>query len=185
MEAPDLDIAMIHHNLALVPRFGLPVGYTLRNYRAGDLPKWLAVQHASDPYYVATAEVFRESMPGDDSYLAERVLFVVDPTGREVGSASAWSDAELHGREIGHVHWVAVIAEAQGQGIAKPLISAVCRVMQQFGFQEAYLETNTRRLPAINLYLHMGFVPYVRTETEQAGWDAIAPALKYPIARNL
>jgi GNAT superfamily N-acetyltransferase len=184
MELPDLDIAMIHHNLAQVPHIALPVGYSIRHYQAGDLPIWLAVQHAGDPYYVATAEVFHESMPGDESYLAERVLFIVDPSGREVGSAAAWSDAALHGREIGHVHWVAIIAEMQGKGLAKPMMSTVCAVMQQLGFAEAYLETNTRRLPAVNLYLQMGFVPYIRNATEHAGWQAIAPLLKYSIARE-
>jgi ribosomal protein S18 acetylase RimI-like enzyme len=181
MEVPNLDIAMIHHNLALVPHVDLPAGYSIRNYHARDLPIWLAVQHASDPYYVATAEVFHESMPGADSYLAERVLFVLDAQGREVGSAVAWSDAELHGREIGHVHWVAIVSEAQGKGLAKPMMSAVCARMQQLGFAEAYLETNTRRLPAVNLYLRLGFVPYIRNEAEHAGWQTIAPLLKYSI----
>jgi ribosomal protein S18 acetylase RimI-like enzyme len=182
MQLPDVDIVMIQHDLATTPQVALPNGYSMRPYRDGDIPVWVAVQNAADPYFVATAESFTETMPGNTQYLAERVLFLVDPTGNEIGSIAGWNDSFVEDREIGHIHWVAIIEAAQGRGLAKPMLSAACAVMQRNGYNEAYLETNTRRLPAINLYLQFGFVPYVQNETQREAWRAVAPYLKHPLS---
>jgi ribosomal protein S18 acetylase RimI-like enzyme len=120
-------------------------------------------------------------MPGDTERLSQRVLFLVDPSGSDIGSIIAWNDAELDGRDRGRIHWVAIVAEAQGRGLSKPMMSAACDALRKLGYTEAYLVTYTGLVPAINLYLAFGFKPHARNEAEREAWRTVAPHLKVPI----
>jgi GNAT superfamily N-acetyltransferase len=176
-----MDVVMVHRDLSCAPRFAFPTGYAMRAYREGDVPTWVCIQQTGDPFYKATAEDFAKYMPGDDAYLAQRVLFLMNPAGEDIGSITAWSDSDFEGREIGHIHWVAIVAAEQGRGLGKPMISAACDVLRELGYSAAYLETNTERIPALNLYLRCGFRPHARNEAEREAWRAVAPRLKIPI----
>lgn len=71
------------------------------------------------------------------------------------------------------VHWVAIAPCAQGRGLAKPLMTNICRRLRDLGHQRAYLTTAPERIVAINLYLKFGFVPVFKGETERAVWQEI------------
>lgn len=178
-QLPNVDVNMLHRDLRRAPSFPLPHGYRMRPYRPGDLDTWLWIQ-AADPFFVPTAETFAASMPGDDAYLGSRVLFLLDPAGAAIGTITAWSSAKLTGEEIGQIHWVALVPTARGRGLGKPLLSTACAALRERGYSRAFLETNTRRVPALNLYLQFGFEPLLRDEGEQAAWRAIAPHLRSP-----
>ncbi len=57
-------------------------------------------------------------------------------------------------------------------------MSAVCKRIAELGDERAFLGTSTWRIPAINLYLHFGFVPHIRHEDDRAAWREIEPLLK-------
>jgi GNAT superfamily N-acetyltransferase len=174
------DVWMTHPDLAAIASPPLPGGYRMRFYGQGDLDIWLRIQ-AHDPFFVPTAETFAASMPGDTALLASRVMFLVDPAGEDVGTVTAWSNDRLIGREIGQIHWVALVLAARGRGLAKPMVSAACALLHERGYREACLETNTRRIPALNLYLALGFAPFVRNEVERQAWRGVAPRLRAPL----
>jgi GNAT superfamily N-acetyltransferase len=174
------DVWMLHPDLGALAPLPLPSGYQLHFYAEGDLDTWLRIQ-AHDPFFVPTAETFATSMPGDTPLLAARVMFLADPAGAAVGTVTAWPNDSLTGRKIGQIHWVALVPAAQGRGLAKPLVGAACVLLHQWGYHEACLETNTRRVPALNLYLALGFVPFVRSEAERRAWRAVAPQLRLPV----
>jgi len=174
------DVWMLHPDLGAVAPLPLPSGYQLHFYAEGDLDTWLHIQ-AHDRFFVPTVETFAASMPGDTPLLASRVMFLVDPTGEAVGTVTAWINDSLTGWKIGQIHWVALVPAAQGQGLAKPMVGAACALLHERGYREACLETNTRRLPALNLYLALGFVPFVRSEAERRAWRAVAPQLRSPV----
>lgn len=171
MHQPDLSIA---------PVYPLPEGYRMRFYAEGDVQTWLDIQRAADPQATLGEANFHTSFPDEDR-LAERVMFLVNPAGKDIGSITAWDDDQLMGREMGLIHWVALIPEAQALGLSKPLLSAAIEIFNRLNYTEAWLETSTARIPAINLYLHFGFKPYIREDKEREGWRAVAPKLKFPI----
>ena len=175
-QAAGADVWMIHPDLRTIPQASLPDGYRMRFYAEGDLATWLRIQ-AHDPFFVPTAETFATSMPGDTALLASRVMFLVDLQGEAIGTVTAWTNDHLDGREIGQIHWVALAPGARGQGLARPMVAAACSLLHQRGYSEACLETNTRRIPALNLYLGLGFVPFVCNEAERRAWRAMAPRL--------
>lgn len=180
-QLPNANVWMIHHNLLSAPYFPLSLGYSMRFYREGDVQTWVRIQQAAEPFFVPTAGMFAKYMPGDTAYLAARVMFIVDPTGTDVGTITAWNDRVFHYDDIGQIHWVAIIPAAQGRGLSKAMLSAACNTLRARGYTKAVLETNTRRIPALNLYLQFGFEPYVRDEAERNAWGIVAPQLKFGI----
>lgn len=178
---PNIDIWMIHHDLQRVPSFLLPRGYRVRFYQEGDLETWVAIQQAADPFFVATAETFRSYLPGDLSYLSQRVMFLVDPADTAIGTITAWNTHIFQYADIGQIHWVAIVRSAQGRGLAKPMLRAACTELQARGYTTAVLETNARRIPALNLYLQFGFEPYPQSQAERDAWQRIAPQLKFGV----
>jgi ribosomal protein S18 acetylase RimI-like enzyme len=181
INTPGVDVLMVNRDVAAAPRYEMPAGYHMRFYREGDADVWERIQIVSDLYFVAGVETLANSMPGDTAHLAARVMFLVDPAGVDIGTISAWDDSDLDGTPMGHIHWVAIMPAAQGRGLGKPMMTAALDVMCRRGDTAAWLETNTARIPALNLYLHFGFVPYIHNDEERTGWRAVAPALKYPL----
>lgn len=178
---PQIEVFMVHRDIARAPRYEIPAGYRMRFYREGDVATWVRVQQRAEKLFVPTAETFAQSIPGDDALLSTRVMFLVDPAGEDIGTITAWHSA-FDGTPMGHIHWVAVVPAAQGLGLSKAMLSAALAVMRRRGDTAAWLETNTARVPALNLYLHFGFVPHPRNDEERAAWRAVAPMLKMPIA---
>ena len=171
---------MLHADIHRSPVYPLADGYRLRFYKPGDVASWVNIQQQSDPYFTAGEAAFAQYMPDPDRW-PQRVMFLVDPLGDDVGTITAWNDDQLTGIDMGLVHWVAILPQAQGKGLAKPLLSACISLMQQLGYTKAYLQTGSARLVAINLYLHFGFKAFPKGETDDRAWRIIAPQLKYAI----
>lgn len=178
INTPGVDVFMVNRDIARAPRYEMPAGYHMRFYREGDAETWERIQQISDVFFVAGVETIANSMPGDTAHLAQRIMFLVDPAGEDIGTITAWDDSDFDGTPMGHIHWVAIVPAAQGRGLGKPLMTAAMEVMRRRGDTAAWLETNTARVPALNLYLHFGFAPHVRNDEARNGWRAVAPALK-------
>lgn len=182
-QAPNIDVWMINRNLPAAPRYPLPSGYRMRFYREGDAVAWAHIQQAAEKLMAPPPDeaTFFKEYGTDHAYLAERIMFLVGPDGSDIGTITAWNDSVFENREMGRIHWVAIVPSAQGIGLAKPMLSAACDVLRQHGYREAWLWTGTGRVPALNLYAHFGFVSYPRNEIDRAAWLAIAPQLKYSV----
>ena len=119
-------------------------------------------------------------MPDADKW-HQRVMFLINPDGDAVGTITAWNDDYLVGTDMGLTHWLAIIPQMRGKGLAKPLLSVCINRLQELGYTRTYLETGSARIPAINLYLHFGFVPFLKDKQDMTAWRTIAPHLKYPV----
>ena len=162
-------VSMRRDRLDDVPEFGLPAGYRLRRYRPGDETQWVVIHRAAEEHVAVTDETFRNQFGSDADTLAQRQFYVVRSPGEPVATATAWL-AHDRGPEWGRVHWVAVVPQEQRKGLAKAMLSAVCRRLGELGCDRAYLTTQTIRIAAIGLYLSLGFVPEVKSEEERAAW---------------
>lgn len=184
----NLDVRMLHPNLRAAPVLALPAGYAMRHFRADadavDADVWVDIHKRSDHYLQYASEVFYKSLGHDAQRHGERILFLVDPQGRDIGTISAWNDDELTGQDIGRIHWVAIVPEAQGLGLGRGMLSAACQHLLALGFPTAYLWTSTGRIPALNLYRRFGFEPYHHNAESQQIWRELSPLLKYPVDGN-
>lgn len=168
-----VSISMIRETLNDIPVYHVPDGFSLRCYRPGDEKLWVKIHEQADQYNNITSETFDRVFNSDFEALAERQYYLLDSQKQAVGTATAWFDNGNKERYNGRVHWVAIIPEMQGKGLAKPLLSAVCEKLRELGHERAHLTTQPERIAAINLYLQFGFMPEVKTIDDLETWSRV------------
>jgi mycothiol synthase len=89
------------------------------------------------------------------------------------------SPCALHpyGGELG---WVAGDPAHSGKGLGLATCTAVTARFIQAGYRRIYLRTDDFRLPAIKIYLKMGYQPLLHAPDMEARWKAVCEALKMP-----
>jgi GNAT superfamily N-acetyltransferase len=135
----------------------LPPGYSLRSFTVGDEQKWLHVINSHGEF----------GSPWNVDDLQDQILAnLIEGTGvlawhehEVVGCASAcrldgsFSDALLN--------FVVVLPEHRGQRLGAALTIAAIAGATRAGYSGIILHTDDYRLPAINLYLGLGFEPVI------------------------
>ena len=174
-------VEMVRDNFDRIPRFSCPDGHSLRWYEPEDETLWLTIWKAADQFLTIDDKIFESEFGGARDLLQDRQFFLLDKSGRAIGTSTAWFDGDRENRTTGRIHWVAVIPEKQGLGLSKPLMSTTCDRLQKLGYKNAVLGTSTGRLSAINLYAAFGFRPNIRSREDEAIWNDLQPRLKTPI----
>jgi GNAT superfamily N-acetyltransferase len=167
-----------------IPQFALPHGFSLRWFQPDDEEHWFRIQTAADRLNEITPELFQRQFGTEQRPLADRQCYLLDSSRQAIGTGTAWFNDNFEGRSFGRVHWLAVLPESQGRGLAKPLMTAICSRLRELGHERAYLTTSTARLVAIKLYFGFGFVPLIRNEWEESLWRGIEDKLAGNFARN-
>ena len=164
------------------PTAGLPAGYTLRYFLPGDELHWQAIHDLADPYNQDRPDLFRNQFGSNQHLLAWRQIYMLNAVEQPVATVTAWFDEQrIHGPYWGQLHWLAIVPGEQGQGLGDTMVTACLQTLRGLGHREAFLNTDSRRLPAVNLYLKYGFRPVIRSRKEEAAWRELAPRLRYPV----
>ncbi len=172
---------MTRDNARTAPDCPVPGGYRIRPYTPGDETHWRRIHHAADSLNTIDSTLFYRAFGCNLTHLRQRQLYAHNSTGFVVATITGWHDAEPFNTHRGRVHWLAVLPQEQGKGIAKSLLSAVCRRLYKIGNEELYLTTASSRTQAINLYLQFGFKPMISTDADRAQWNALQDRLRYPV----
>ena len=154
-------IRMSRDNLESIPQYSLPEGFRLRWYEPGDERHWLAIHRVADLISTFPPERFDQQFHGDTAELMQRQCYLLDSHDKPIGTATAWYDDVPVGPPeagFGRVHWVAIVPEAQGQGLARPLMTTILTRLRDLGHTRAYLYTTLDQPIAIHLYERFGFV---------------------------
>lgn len=171
-------LRMIRGNWEGLPVSGLLPSYSLRPFEAGDQVAWLEIHRKADIFNRFPSGRFETEFGHDPAVLKERQFYLLSPDGKPVGTATAWWDATFREGDWGMVHWLAIVPEEQGKGLAKPLLTSVCLRLQELGHRRACLRTASGRFPAIKLYWQFGFRPCSASEQEKAEWEKLLPRLR-------
>ena len=170
-------VSMIRENLDNIPNYVMPTPYTMRLYQPGDEEAWLRIEKESEKHSIITDDLFEDQFGNYPELLGERQYFICDGNGKAIGTATAWF-SDRNGEMYGLVHWVAIVPEEQGKGLANPLMMAVCNRLKELGYERAYLNTSTARLPAVSLYLKFGFMPEINNDRDKQVWEYVFTILK-------
>jgi GNAT superfamily N-acetyltransferase len=170
---------MLRPSLDDFPQYPLPHPFTIRWYAQGDEHHWLAMKARSDQFHQADLGYYLHTYGAQAHLLPDRQAFLCNGAGQPIGTTTAWFE-DFAGQHYGKVNWVFIVPEAQGQGLAKPLLSAIGQRLRRLGHARALLYTLTTRLPAIHLYQRFGFVPCIRHAADVAAWDTINQHLRAP-----
>jgi GNAT superfamily N-acetyltransferase len=176
-----INVRMVRENLNDIPKYGLPAGYSIQWYQPGYEKHWQAIQSLADEYNRVTPDLFQEQFGTDAQLLSERQCFLCDSEENFIGTASAWLDFQGK-KSPGRIHWVAIVPQQQGKGLAKPLLTVVCKRLKELGHSRTYLTTQTVRIPAINLYTKFGFVPVIDSDRDREIWEKLRQYVKYPLS---
>jgi GNAT superfamily N-acetyltransferase len=171
MDRPDLS--------GLAPVVALPEGYRRVPYGPALLPQWLdLLNHAFPESGPFTPEGWREQTTGRPQFRPDRVVLIEREADRVIcATAFAWVDQPGE-RELGRVHWVAARKDTRGLGLGRAVTLFVLRELADAGFARAMLDTQAFRLPAIQLYLSLGFVPTPNGPEEEEIWRGVLDQLR-------
>jgi mycothiol synthase len=97
------------------------------------------------------------------------------------GALAATSAAQRKPREFypdgGELGWVAAHPDHRGKGLGYVVCSAVTRRLLAEDHPFLYLLTDDFRLPAIRIYLNLGWIPFLYTPEVAESWRTVCAGL--------
>ena len=166
------------HLLDSPPVEKLIPGYTLQVHQPGDEAGFYRVMELAG-FHGWDDETLRPWL--------QRILpdgwftLVEEASGEIVATAMATHNPiPLHpfGGELG---WVAGHPQHSGRGLGMAVCAAVVRRLLRAGYRNIYLRTDDWRLPAIRIYLKLGFAPFLFAPDMEARWRAVCQQIDWPI----
>jgi len=180
MESKQPQLKMIWSEALLTspPEPKLPPDYALRIFDpAQDLADYLSLVHEAG---------FTDFTPQKVQGCLRRVLpngfFVVvhKPTRELVATAMASHNPTPYHPYGGELGWVAGRRAHAGKGLGTAVCAAVVRRFLSAGYERIHLLTDDWRLPALKIYLKLGFVPFLFEPGLEARWEVICEKLAWP-----
>ena len=168
---------MLRPHLRELPEIVLPAGHTLRTFcrmtaRTGR--RIIGLSFQTEP----------EKMPFDSMMRASPAFR------RSASSSSAAGRNRWRPRprgitpemtpDAGTVHFVGTLPGHTGKRLGYWCTVATLRHMVEEGLQRAWLSTDDFRLPAIKIYLDLGFVPLLVHDNQRERWPAFFAKLGLP-----
>ena len=166
-----------------LPDVPLPAGYVIRPCRPGDTASW------ADALRVGGFESWGEEQVLEFLESAERRAGsrVVEQGGRIVAATFATRISNRLSMDLvgggdlskqGALDYVVTHPDHRGLGLGRATCTEVSRFLVARGYKKVSLSTDDWRLPAIHIYLSMGFRPIMNRNDMPARWAAVYEKLK-------
>lgn len=134
----------------------LPRGFSIVPYRPGFEADWARMEREAGDFdsedealrYFAGRYLDRDR-DGD-------ILFLLEETGRAVGSCIAWEDGR-NGTNVHSLHWLIVEEALQGRKLGRALCLTAMDLFRRKGEGPVYIHTQPWSWKAILLYASLGF----------------------------
>ncbi len=173
---PQLEMIRGSEPVPSVPK--LSPGYLLRQVTLDDRQS-----------YERTFETaFEDASPFGDlmKHTLPEGFFVVEhmPTGTVVAASTA-AVYEKSQHPDGHsLQWVVAHSDHRGTGSGQATIAAATEVLADQAPNYSYLSTDDFRIPAISIYLKLGWKPLLFEESQYPRWARVFGILKKPFNEN-
>ena len=157
-----------------LPDVALPTGYTIRAYRPGDENSWANTLQAC----------------GFEKWNETEVLAYLENPERRTGSRVVEFDGCIVAATFasrskddaiafeGILDFVVTHPDHRGKGLAKATCTEVARFFVDRGCETIRLLTDDWRLPAIHVYLSLGFKPVMNRNDMPERWETVYQKLK-------
>ena len=178
-----LSMVILAVGVDALPDVSLPAGYNARAYRDGDAASWaVALQEGGfESWDEAQVQQFLEVPERrEGSSLIEHQGRIVAATfasrvsNRPPMTAVSGADPS----DEGVIDYVVTHPDHRGKGLGRATCTEVARFLVSRGCKAVSLNSDDWRLPAIHIYLSMGFVPVMNREDMPARWAAVYQKLK-------
>lgn len=173
MSVPQLRMGFRRFDELLPPR--AVSGYSLRTYRPGDEEAWVAILQTGD-FGTWDRARLDGMLGGNRGMMPQDGIFFATYEDRPVGTACTFVQPGEQG-DVAEVGWVAVHPAHRGHGLGEQVCRAVLGFIRKLGHDYAYLKTEDFRVPAIKMYLRLGFEPEMVDPSHPAWWAALRRSL--------
>jgi len=150
-----------------------PPGYTLRLLRPGEEETLAQLLQKAFPEMTWTVKKARAALVDAPDVKA---TYVIAHDNTLVATASARFVPEQM-PDTGYVHWVGADPAHKGRGLGALVSLRVLHHFRAMGCRDVVLETDDFRLPAIKVYLALGFVPEHVDPTHPERWARVMEQL--------
>ncbi|KXJ24995.1 uncharacterized protein LOC110246823 [Exaiptasia diaphana] len=150
-----LEMDNLQSRTIMEPKF--PEGYSLYTWQDGCEDVWFnIVKHSFGESFLEgrNIETFQDSYFSKSQFKKDG-FFLVKHKDTYIATAFAWQDKEIS--TVGRLHWLAVLPQHRGKGIAKALCLCVIKFFQEQGKTSMVIKTEIYREKAIKLYERLGF----------------------------
>lgn len=155
----------------------LPTGYALRTFRKGDQAAYVRLMRRAgfETWSEDKAQGVLSTMHQDG------LFFVVhEASGDLAATAAAQSRPNAWHPTGGELGWVGGDPEHRGKGLGAVVCAAATRRLLAADHGSLYLQTDDHRLPAIRIYLRLGWVPFLYHPDMAGRWFDVCAALGVP-----
>lgn len=174
---PQLRMVWPSARLDAPPEPRLHPDYALRTWRPGDEQGWFELM-ALAGFGVWDEDRLAFTLK---TILPDGWFFAVEErSGRLVASAMATHHALMLHPFGGELGWVVGHPAHRGKGLGWTVCAAVTRRLLQAGYTNIFLRTDDFRLPAITVYLKLGYQPFLFAPDMVERWQAICQQLHWP-----
>jgi mycothiol synthase len=161
---------MLLSDLGTIQPIKIPPGYHSAALSPGYEMDYVRVMRQS---LVAEADMdwFRRTFSNDHEYNPDNLLLIYEDT-TPIAAAAAWQ--MLSGaKRAGLVHMVGVDMKYQGRGLGRVITLLVLHRLKERGFTAVMAATEDFRIPALSLYLSLGFKPLYRHRSDEKRWKRV------------
>ncbi len=155
-------------------QLNLPDGYLLRNFQSEDKESYINLMKSAG---------FNEWNNDNFNSVIEKAipngLFFIEhiESSEIVGTAVGSNNPTKYFPNGGELGWVAVNPSHCGKGLGRIVCAAVTKTFLELDYREIYLLTDDFRLPAIKIYLKLGYVPFYYLPDMKQRWSKVLKKL--------
>lgn len=146
--------------------FSLPAGFGLHTHIEGQESNWEDIIEEA----FGSRFSFEKSIRNGGGYKPEYVLYV-SKDGRDIATATAVEKEDFPGE--GWFRMVGTRPDARGLGAGRLVLNACLHSLAARGYKSVVLSTDDNRIPAIKLYLSLGFEPLYTHESHKERWENV------------
>ena len=174
LEYFDFIMKMPASKLLQLPEPTLPEGYSFSLYTPGDEQSWAELETSVNEFASVekALEYFnREYVEKFQDELCKKCLFVKNPQGRLVSTATAWFMDSSLGYRRNWLQWISSLPEEQGKGLGKAVVIKALSLYNELDLtDDVFLHTQTWSHTAIYLYNKLGFEAF-NIDHVKVAWD--------------
>lgn len=120
--------------------------------------------------------LYKKFMIDDKNVLRDGIFFVKSPDGTLISTAALRSTAF---EDVMGLHMVATRMNAKGNGAGKAVCAWCVNEAYKKGYRKMHLSTDDFRIPAIKIYVDLGFMPNLYEADMRNRWINVAKVIGY------
>ncbi len=154
-----------------IPLLNLKAGFGIHSHIEGQEKMWEDIAERSFGKFFP----FKEALIDCGFYQPSNVLYVTKD-GVEIATGTAAEHKNFPGE--GWFRMVGTVPEARGTGAGRLICEVMIQSLVARGYKTIALATDDDRIPAITLYLSLGFEPIIFDEEHKERWAKVMEQIK-------